>query len=286
MASIGSKLNTLVWYLKRPSLYPEMLRTIKSRLFGVSIPAEIHGSREEATRWCRECAVSNAEAIAELGVGPMGEPIRDRFRDVFVAAEAAARNCPAPMGGPGDLDLLYAVSEFLQAERVVETGVAYGWSSLALLLSLSKRSNALLISTNMPYPTLGGDEFVGCVVPRRYRDRWEILRRADREALPKALARLGTLDMCHYDSDKSFEGRMWAYPLLWKALRPGGIFISDDIDCNLGFAHFCEQIGLNPIVVRVQESGQFQKYAGVLVKSGASERSRPGEVGALGSARR
>ena len=47
------------------------------------------------------------------------------------------------------------------------------------------------------------------------------------------------LDLCHYDSDKSYYGRRWAYPKLWEALKTGGIFISDDIQDNWAFKEFC-----------------------------------------------
>lgn len=54
---------------------------------------------------------------------------------------------------------------------------------------------------------------------------------------------------------------MWAYPLLWDALRSGGIFISDDIGDNLGFADFTRSVAGEPIIVLSSE-----RYAGVLVK--------------------
>ena len=67
--------------------------------------------------------------------------------------------------------------------------------------------------------------------------------------------------MCHYDSDKSYSGRMWTYPRLWHALRPEGLFISDDIGDNMGFADFARSVAIEPIVVR---SGE--KYVGILIK--------------------
>ena len=67
--------------------------------------------------------------------------------------------------------------------------------------------------------------------------------------------------MCHYDSDKSYDGRMWAYPILWRALRPGGIFISDDISDNLAFRDFAAQISATPTVVKFDN-----KYVGILLK--------------------
>jgi hypothetical protein len=54
---------------------------------------------------------------------------------------------------------------------------------------------------------------------------------------------------------------MFAYPLLWNALRPGGFFISDDIQDNLGFHDFCIKNQFNPVIV--ESNG---KYIGVIKK--------------------
>jgi len=111
----------------------------------------------------------------------------------------------------------------------------------------------------MPYPNLDNDSYVGCVVPAELRSHWRILRCADREGLPRAMRELGSLDLCHYDSDKSYEGRMWAHPLLWKALRRGGYLVSDDINDNVGFRDFALQVGVEPIIVEYEG-----KYIGIL----------------------
>jgi len=74
------------------------------------------------------------------------------------------------------------------------------------------------------------------------RTNWELMREPDRRGLEKAIARFGgRIDLCHYDSDKSYWGRTYAYPLLWRALVPGGVFISDDIQDNMAFAEFVEK---------------------------------------------
>jgi predicted O-methyltransferase YrrM len=155
---------------------------------------------------------------------------------------------------------LFHLAEYIQARTVIETGVAYGWSSLALLLSIQKR-DGVLISTDLPYAGMDNDPYVGCVVPDELRGNWKLLRGADRQRLPEAIRIAGGLDLCHYDSDKSFAGRMWAYPRLWDALRPGGLFISDDIGDNMGFADFTRSIAGEPVIVLSSE-----RYAGVLVK--------------------
>ena len=165
------------------------------------------------------------------------------------------------MGGPGNMDLLYNCAEHISAKAVLETGVAYGWSSLATLLSLKNRGSTLLASVDMPYVGLDNESHVGCVIPSALKSNWWLIRRPDRQGIPIALRQLHMLDMCHYDSDKSYDGRMWAYPILWNALRTGGIFISDDIGDNLAFRDFADAICVEPTVIKFDD-----KYVGVLLK--------------------
>ena len=175
-----------------------------------------------------------------------------------------ARTVPVMMGGPGNLDLLYHLALQEGVENVVETGVAFGWSSLAILLGLG--SEGQLFSTDMPYVRRGNEDYVGCVVPEDLRGAWTLIRLADHQALPRALDDLGTIDLCHYDSDKTYVGRMWAYGLLWEALEPGGFFVSDDIGDNDAFRVFAESVAAEPIVVEPGRYDTSTKYVGVLRK--------------------
>jgi len=251
----------LSWYLRHPVMYPVLARNAinKTRrvLFGKDYLAE---KRAQAESWCGERAITTAEALEKITKLKPSKTFTSQFPEIYKLSEAVAAACPVKMGGAGDLDLLYQLAEYCQARRVIETGVAYGWSSLALLLSLKKR-NGLLVSTDLPYLGLDNDLYVGCVVPDELRGNWNLLRGADRQRIPDAIRLAGFLDLCHYDSDKSYAGRMWSYPRLWKALHSGGIFISDDIGDNMGFADFARSVGTEPIIVRSSE-----KYAGILIK--------------------
>ncbi len=117
------------------------------------------------------------------------------------------------------------------------------------------------MSTDMPYAKMGNEKFVGIVVPEALRNYWKLFQESDLSALPKALKLVEYLDMIHYDSDKSYVGRMYAYPLLYHKLRKGGVFISDDIQDNVAFKDFCESLGIEPIVISFEG-----KYVGVFVK--------------------
>ena len=256
----------IFWFLKRPRLYRDLGGTLRNFAMKRFVSAD---AKEEIDRWCEQRAVSRSEAMIKLFGKEALEPLSERFKDIFEKAEDIARRCPVRMGQAGNLELLYETAEHLQAERVIETGVAYGWSSLAILLSLKNRGDSQLISTDMPYIDRASIGHVGCVVPEELRGQWRIIHYPDRLALPEALGELPILDMCHYDSDKSVKGRRWAYSLLWAALREGGIFISDDVSDNGAFRDFCIGIGEEPMIVR-DSGSEAGKYAGILVKQSHS----------------
>ena len=56
------------------------------------------------------------------------------------------------MGGSAHIDLLYDCVKILKPTNIIETGVAFGWSSLAILKAISENKNGKLISVDMPYP--------------------------------------------------------------------------------------------------------------------------------------
>ena len=73
------------------------------------------------------------------------------------------------MGGAGDLSLIHAAARLSGARRAVETGVAYGWSSLAILAALAENRSGHLASVDMPYAKLNNEPFVGIVVTNSLR---------------------------------------------------------------------------------------------------------------------
>lgn len=256
MTNITAKVKTFFWYLARPNYYGQLGSLMKRRLLG----SRIDDTRQTATAWCQKLAVSTKEALHSIMGGAPVQQIELEFADEYAAAKTREQNCPVKMGGPGDLNLLYNLCEHIQAKKVIETGVAYGWSSFSILLSISKREG-ILCSTDMPYPKMNNDAYVGVVVPEHLRKYWNLIRLPDDKGLKIALEKTGTLDLCHYDSDKSYGGRMFGNGVLWNALRPGGIFISDDINDNMGFHDFCEKKNLTPIIVHI-----YGKFVGILIK--------------------
>ncbi len=255
--------SSLWWYIRNPSYYNELfyqvVNTINQQL---SSAHQQQQHKETALIWCAERAVDTTTALFKITGTSNLKPFEDLYPLEFAAGKKREQECPLRMGGAGDLSLLYHLAEHVRAFHVLETGVAYGWSSLAILISLLNRSGAHLISTDKPYPGRNNENYVGCVIPENLKEQWTLLRHSDRKGVPLALDQMKTLELCHYDSDKSYAGRMSTYPPLWDALRKGGIFISDDIGDNLGFHDFCQHLGQEPIIVKTGT-----RYVGILLKN-------------------
>lgn len=257
MSKISEIVSIFFAYLKRPDLYPELIRKIYKNIFNRS--SALRG-KEEAEVWCKKQAVSEKYFIENV-LKTDFIPFETLFSQEYNEALKAQENAPVNLGGAGSLSVIYYINEFVKSKTAVETGVAYGWSSFAALASLAQREGTLY-SSDMPYLLQNqSEDFVGCVIPEKYKSHWELYRFADKESLPKIFGKVNSLDVIHYDSDKSYDGRIWAYKTLWQKLKKGGVFMSDDIGDNAAFMHFCEKNNLDPHVIEFDG-----KYAGVVVK--------------------
>lgn len=257
MSKVSEITSTFFAYLKRPDLYPELRRKIWKNIFNRS--SGLRG-KEEAEKWCKSLAISEKDFIENI-LKITYIPFEKLFPQEFSNALQAQAKSPIKMGGAGSLSVIYYINEYANAQKSIETGVAYGWSSFAALASLVHR-NGTLYSSDMPYILQNhSEDFVGCVIPQKYRNNWDLYRFADKESLPKIFGKVDSFDVVHYDSDKSYDGRIWAYNLLFSKVREGGIFMSDDIGDNAAFKDFCETKGLKPYVVEFDG-----KYAGLIIK--------------------
>lgn len=256
MSEITRVFKTFISYLKRPDLYPELGRKIVKNTLNRN---NAFKGKEKTNFWASSKAISQHQAILQL-FSIDSSSFRKDFKDILEQSLQKEKDCPVKMGGPGALELIYYACEFTKAQNVVETGVAYGWSSLASLLSLEKRKGTLY-SSDMPYLGQNGDRFVGCIVPESLKNNWKLFRFADKESLPKIFSENMTFDVVHYDSDKSYDGRIWAYNELYKHLKSGGVFISDDIGDNSAYQDFCEKNDIQTVIIEFEG-----KYVGVFIK--------------------
>lgn len=253
------KIRTIIWLFKQT----HGARLVWNLLLSKTLYRRLENSKEEAEKWCNNNAVDSTEAFELLFPGKKSAfvDVKSVYKQEMDDSIKRIEQMKFKMGGMGNIDLLYNVCEFTQAKYVAETGVAYGWSSLFLLLSLSKREGSKLISTDLSYAKLGNESFVGIAVPQHLKTIWKLYQEPDSAALPKGLQEVPYLDVVHYDSDKSYLGRKLTYPVLYSKLREGGIFISDDIGDNLAFRDYCNQLNKKPIVIKFNN-----QFVGAFIK--------------------
>ncbi len=275
---------------RNPALWPELRRmTVRYALGLHFLPARrartrarqrerMEAERAEALAWCRERVIQPDELARRLAVPFAPADVEAAFPDAFREARARVAACPLEEfggivnGGAANLDLLYSLARAVDARSIVETGVAFGWSTLALLLAVGERDGAHVFSVDLPHcfntpdrRWRDGDGWVGAAVPHALRKRWTVFMMADREGLPRALRAAAPVDLAHYASDLSPEGCAFGYAAIWRSLREGGAFIADAVERSPAFRRFAEDLGLDPVVVEGGDGGSG-KYQGILFK--------------------
>jgi len=172
------------------------------------------------------------------------------------------------VGGGAEWALLYFLVRQRKPATVVETGVAMGWSSRAILDAMEINGLGHLYSTDLPYSYRPGREDVGvneadvgCLVPQNMRERWTLFLGPDREHLPTILSKTNGIDIFHYDSDKSYEGRQWAMEQVQGKMSQHSIILMDDIKDNSYFMDFAKSTTKPWRILREKTS---QRWVGMI----------------------
>jgi hypothetical protein len=159
-------------------------------------------------------------------------------------------------------EVLYLIVRAIRPRRIVETGVAAGFSTAYLLQGLHDNQGGSLVSIDLPttdpagrldadgtqdrahVPSAG---LTGFVVPPALRGPWTLQLGASKDLLPAAVE--GTpLDLFIHDSDHSYDNMRWEYSTAWPHLSAGGWLLSDDIDRNAAFAELVREVRGRPFV--------------------------------------
>lgn len=158
--------------------------------------------------------------------------------------------------------LLYLVVRTLRPERVVETGVWYGWSSRAILTALHANDRGRLTSIDLPtvgtgrtYADgtfdgihVGAATDTGRAVPEYLRSRWDlrvVANPAESTAALESAAHDG-LDLFLHDSEHSYENMSREFRIAWDGLRSHGVLYADDINWNRAYSDFARAVGRSP----------------------------------------
>lgn len=219
----------------RPHYLPVMARKVASRLR----PSH----RDAAIAW----AASRAESLNDFAAAldpelwAESEAWGAEFR---VEARRRLDQSAVPLAGAGHFQLVHFLVRHLKPEVVLETGVAAGYTSQAILSAMDRNGVGTLYSSDFPYFRLDAPErYVGCLVDDRLRSRWHLALNGDRANLAELLPRIERIDLVHYDSDKSVEGREFVMDAIGSRLNPDSVLVMDDIDDNTFFRDWVERTG-------------------------------------------
>lgn len=258
---IKSKIQTFYWFFKRPEMwshaYQLFLRKFKTNY-------DSFNYRVQAIEWCEKNHLPTEVALLRLNIPNLtGRLLKIDNELINSAMQNYTLNYNNKMGGAGHIDLLYTLVKILNPKNIIETGVAYGWSSLGILAGINDNKSGFLISIDMPYPKLNYEHLVGIIIPQPLKESWKLIRKPDRNGLVEGLQIFSNkIDFAHYDSDKSWWGREFAYPLIWNSLNQGGLLVSDDIEDNLYFKHFSSRTDAITVVLKFHN-----KYIGIMRKT-------------------
>ena len=135
-------IKSFFWFLlKGPKYYSTLWEQIYTKLRkNMDTPQHT----EIATNWCNENVITASECLKNIGVSHENLEIENAFEEVYKAQiDQLIDDSDSNFGGQGHSDLIYTVCEKFNIKNVIETGVAYGWSSGAILKSISKEADNL-----------------------------------------------------------------------------------------------------------------------------------------------
>ena len=155
-----NKILLIFWFILHPNYYLHFFSLIKRKFLFNHDTLE---NSKKALEWAVANAIPYADALDKLEI--KGEAV-GLDKDTILEGLKLESRSSVKMGGSGHIHLLYDCVRLLKVRNVIETGVAYGWSSLAILKALSQNSSGRLFSIDMPYPRKKNESDVGIVVPQ------------------------------------------------------------------------------------------------------------------------
>ncbi len=191
-------------------------------------------ARRRATAWCRRnstdldgFARSIHPALWEEATEVQDRIVRLR-KDRLVALDLPGARASDIGGGPGNLALLHWLVRLLRPETVLETGVASGASSRAILEGLHTNGAGHLFSSDLSHVI--PSEHAGLCVDPEMRGRWTLLHEGDRKNIPRLLASAGSIDLVHYDSAKDPNEMRWVLSQTAPLLTSSAVVVLDDVN--------------------------------------------------------
>ena len=146
------------------------------------------------------------------------------------------------------LRLVGAIVKLVQPATMVETGVAFGYTTATVLRVMRENGRGHLYSIDLPPLQYDPDEAIGRAVPDELKDRWTLSVGDSRKLLAPVAAKAAPIDIFLHDALHTYSAQLREYRTVWPKLRAGGVLISDDV-ANPAFVQFSNEVGAMPHLI-------------------------------------
>lgn len=171
---------------------------------------------------------------------------------------------------PGLARATWGLVRYIRPLKVVETGVARGLTTSIVLQALEINGVGDLFSVDLP-PSIDRHRFTdqtAAAVPDGLKARWTLVRGSSRRRLPGLLETLESIDLFIHDSLHSHRNMSFELAEAWRALRPGGFLLADDVHRNSAFVQYAGRV--RPARAFCCPSDDGQGMFGMIQKPGSA----------------
>lgn len=148
-------------------------------------------------------------------------------------------NIKFDLGGGGSIEVVYFLTRFTKPKNIIETGVAAGFTSYAFFEAIKKNNMGTLYSSDFPYFRLPNPEkFIGIIVPNNIKINWNLFIKGDENNILEIKKKISSVDLIHYDSDKTYKGRKNFMKLVSDLVHDQTYLIMDDLHDNSFFLDY------------------------------------------------
>lgn len=237
----SSLINTIKFTLKSPKRFLELADKVLKRFTDKKNSLSISNHMQ----WLDSKTIDFEKFANDMDQSLWIESV-DVSNNIEKRAADIISKTPIKLGGGGIYPLIYFVTRLKKPNCVVETGVAAGYSTQTFLEALDKNGKGVLYSSDFPYFRINNPEkYIGILVEERLKTNWNLFIEGDKINLPKIVNMVENIDLFHFDSDKSYEGRIFATDIIKKKLSKNAIVFYDDINDNTHFYDYVNQEKIN-----------------------------------------
>ncbi|HEY6978369.1 MAG TPA: class I SAM-dependent methyltransferase [Chitinophagaceae bacterium] len=237
LKKISEAFNTLLFSLKSKENLKVLYNKVRIRLTS----KEERKNKEYFLNWIKS-KCSDYSSLANNISSSLWEESLQFSTQLSEHSNKVLQTIQPKLGGGGIYPFLYFLTRLTMPLRIVETGVAAGFTSQTFLSAIKKNGKGFLYSSDFPYFRINNPEkFIGILVEEELKKYWELHIKGDEINLPVIVNKIPEIDIFHYDSDKTYEGRLYATELIENKMSKNGFIIYDDIQDNAYFYDYVQK---------------------------------------------